>query len=131
MWWTGPERVYQRGHLYFTQEEKSAAAGMFDQAYKGRHGPAKRAEALFWAARSWQLAGELAEAAERYSKLMADYQESYWYSESAFRIIEIHHHQGDREAAEEMYRRFADTSPNNKWMQEAARLLAPVSPSRD
>lgn len=126
-WWMNPERVYQRAHLHFTQEEKSAAAPMFEQAYKGRHGPAKRAEALFWAARSWQLAGELPKATERYSQLTIDYRENYWYPESVFRLIEIYYHQGNRKAAEKMYTEFVATIPDNKWTREAASLLAPVS----
>jgi hypothetical protein len=122
-WWIDPERIYKRGHLNFERGDRVNAAQLFESAYQGRGNPAGRAEALFWAARSWQLAGNLEAASHDYQRLITAYRENYWYPESVFRLIEIHLEHREKEAALGLYRKLAEDMPGNKWTGEAARLL--------
>jgi hypothetical protein len=126
-WWNDPERVYQRGHLRFNQGNRIAAAELFDAAYRGRHGPAQKSEALFWAARSLHLAGRLDDARTRYVTLRSDYGESYWYPESGYRLIEIHDAKGDVETVRLLYEQLVSAIPNSKWTSKAKALLTAPS----
>jgi hypothetical protein len=123
-WWMDPERVYQRGHTSLQLGETATAAEMFDQAFDGRRTPAHRAEALFWSARSWQMANHLAEASDRYEQLTSEYQESYWYPESLFRRIEIYHQQEKTKSTIALLRRLKDEAPTSQWTTQAASLLS-------
>ncbi len=123
-WWMDPERVYQRGHTHLHLGETATAAEMFDQAFHGRRTPAHRAEALFWSARSWQLANHPQEASYRYEQLTSEYQESYWYPESLFRRIEIYHQQGEKKSTITLFRNLMDEAPTSQWTTQAASLLS-------
>jgi hypothetical protein len=118
-WWMDPERVYQRGHLRYNAGDQPGAAALFDQAFGDRRGPAQRSEALFWAARSLQLAGELEDAGGRYARLTSEFPESYWYPESMFRLIEIHLQRGERGAAAALHAGLAEAVPDNDWTRKA------------
>jgi TolA-binding protein len=122
-WWTDPEYAYQRGHSYGGRGDWTGASAFFDRAFAGRRTPARESEALFWAARSLDLGGKKPEAAKRYTKLRADYPESYWYPESVFRLIEINLLRNDPETAESLYTELVETVPDNPWTQKAGILL--------
>lgn len=129
-WWTDPEHVYFRGHRYFADENWLTAAGFFDEAYPSRKNPASRAEALFWAARSYHLAAKNDEALRRYSELREKFPESYWYAESVFRLIEIHREHGNHKQVEALNDELQTRLPTSHWAGRARELLAtsPVPP---
>ncbi|MDH3903455.1 MAG: tetratricopeptide repeat protein, partial [Xanthomonadales bacterium] len=122
-WWTDPEYAYQRGHSYGGQGDWTDASAFFDRAFAGRRTPARKSEALFWAARSLDLGGKKPEAAKRYMQLRANYPESYWYPESVFRLVEINLLHNDPETAESLYTELVETVPDNPWTQKAGILL--------
>jgi hypothetical protein len=122
-WWMDSERVYQRGHLRLTQGDRAGAATLFDQAFRGRRGPAKQSEALFWAARSLQLSDKIQDARTRYEQLASSFTESYWYPESIYRLIEIHRQLGDPHIANTLFAELVDAAPDNDWTQKAATLI--------
>lgn len=122
-WWTDPEYAYQRGHTYGSRGNWTGASAFFDRAFAGRKTPARKSEALFWAARSLDLGGNKPEAAKRYMQLRADYPESYWYPESVFRLIEINFLHNDTETAESLYTELVEAVPDNPWTQKAGVLL--------
>jgi len=123
-WWMDAERVYQRGHTRLHLQETTTAAKMFDQAFQGRRNPAQRAEALFWSARSWQMAGQPQEADHRYEQLTSDFPESYWYPESLFRRMEIRHQRGAAGSLNGLYQQLLDDAPTSQWTTQAADLLS-------
>jgi hypothetical protein len=124
-WWTDPEHVYYRAHRYFANNDWSAAAPLFDQAYPQRKIPAARAEALFWAARSYDLAGAKKDAETRYRELWANFPENYWYAESVFRLLEISLARGDVAEAQKLKAELQSQVPTSRWTDEARRVLPP------
>jgi len=128
LWWSGPESIYQRGHEEFNQQNWLDAAASFDKVYGKRHNPPGRAEALFWAARSLDVGGEKQQARVRYELLRSDYPENYWYAESMFRLIEIQHQANRADDAAVLYEELAEVAPDNRWTEEAARLLGREAP---
>ncbi len=122
-WWNDPEHAYQRGHQQGSQGDWTGASALFDRAFAGRKTPSGRSEALFWAARGLDIGGEKSEAAVRYAKLRVDYPESYWYPESVFRLIEIHHQNGEPDMAKSLLTELVENVPDNPWTQKALKLL--------
>lgn len=127
-WWTDPEHVYYRGHRYFAKEDWLTAARFFDEVQPARKNPANRAEALFWAGRSYQLGAKNDEALHRYSELREDYPESFWYPESVFRLIELHRERGNHDQVAILNAELQQRLPNSRWAGEA-RMLLGASPA--
>lgn len=126
-WWTDPEHVYFRGHRYLANEDYVTAARFFDDAQPARKNPAQRAEALFWAARSYQLGGKIDEALQRYNELRDTHPESFWYPESVFRLIEIHRERGAEDQVSLLNGELQQRLPNSRWAGEARTLLGTSS----
>lgn len=126
-WWTDPEHVYFRGHRYFANEDWLTAARFFDDAQPARKNPANRAEALFWAARSYQLGAKKDDALRRYSELRDTYPESFWYAESVFRLIELYRERGDDKQVTQLNSELQQRLPNSRWAGEARTLLGEVA----
>jgi TolA-binding protein len=127
MWWTDPEQTYRRGHEHFNAREWTDAAALFDRAYEGRHAPARKAEALFWAARSLDIGDEKQQASARYEILRSDYPENYWYAESTFRLIEIRLRENRWDDAASLYAELLEKVPDSRWTLEAGSLLGKVA----
>ncbi len=123
---TDPERLYQQGHRQFRSGHWAEAARAFTVAAARRHHRAARAEALFWAARSWHISGRTARADRLYAELRQRYPENYWYPESTMRQVEIAINDGRRAAAESIYQELQRRFPDNPWTAEAKRVLEPA-----
>ncbi len=116
-WWLDPERVYQRGHELLSRQGWVAAGATFDDARAGRIGPARQAESLFWAARSYDLGADKVKARVRYVELKSAFPESYWAPESLFRLVEIDLAGHDRDSAEAFFAE-TDKTPGGSGSQE-------------
>ncbi len=118
-WWNNPERVYKHGHEWLSGERYESAANAFDRAYSARKVPGKKAEALFWAARSLEFAGNHARALERYRELARLYPDNYWAAESLYRIVLLATQTGDGRGAGDAYHQLLQDFPENTWTQKA------------
>lgn len=103
--------------------DRLTAAVNFDRAFAGRRSPARKSVALFWAARSLDIAEEKSETAIRYERLRSDFPESYWYPESVFRLIEINLLRNDSETAEALYMDLVETVPDNLCTRKAGKII--------
>ena len=128
-WWTDPEHEYFRGHRLLTKDAYLEAAHLFDRAETGRHVPASRAEALFWAARSYDLGGDKDAALTRYARLQQEYPENYWYPEAVYRQMEVRRERGEVDAVQTLYKELRNTAPASPWAERAERLLQPAPAS--
>ncbi|MGB5716293.1 MAG: tetratricopeptide repeat protein [Gammaproteobacteria bacterium] len=118
-WWNNPERKYKQGHEQLSDERYLSAARAFDKAYSARKVPGKKAEALFWAGRSYELKDEQAAALERYRELVSHYPDNFWAAESLYRIVLLARQAGDERGAGEAYKQLLQDFPGNRWAQEA------------
>lgn len=122
-WVTDPEHVYSRGHRYFANNQWLEAAKLFDKVVDSRRVPAARAEALFWAARTFDLAGEISNAEPRYQQLVDNYPENFWYPESIHRLIIINADRDERDHAMSLFNRLLVETPNSQWTARSREFL--------
>jgi TolA-binding protein len=123
-WLKDPEKIYFRGHDYYGGQQWLKAAQLFDKSIPGRASSARKAEALFWAARSYDLGDQTQQAQPRYEQLIANYPDSYWAPESMFRMIKIHLDEGKTDTAVKLYQRQQQLYPGHRWTVESAGLMA-------
>jgi len=117
-WWNNPERVYKQGHALLKADRYEQASRAFDHAYSGRHVPGKKAEALFWSARSLEYENEEAGALERYHQLARLYPDNYWAAESLYRIVILERKAHNAAAAREAYKQLLRDFPENSWARK-------------
>lgn len=86
---SSPERSYHQGHVHVNQQEWLEAAENFVLAIDERSKGAQQAEAIFWAARSYQIGKKSGSAKPYYQRILEDYPANYWAPESAYRLIEM------------------------------------------
>ena len=123
LWWTDPQRYYQRAHGLFSADQWLPAAALFDSAYQGRNLPGDKAEALFWSARSHDLGGEINTAIGQFTVLIKDYPENYWVPESMHRLVSLNQRNGNKQQAEEWYQQLVERFPENKWTAASREML--------
>ncbi len=116
---TNPEVRYFAGHEHLSAQEWSEAAQRFEYAYRQRPVPARKAEALFWAARAWQFDGAMEKARTRYARLAADHPENYWAPEALFRLAEIADAEGAAAKRDQFIERLQHGYASNRWAEQA------------
>lgn len=115
-WLNSPERLYNSAWVYMRDERYEEASAQFERAYILRSPPAKKEEALFWLAKSNELAGHRVEAKKYYRELVERYH-GYWVPESLYIASQLEHLDGYSTEAEAMIRRLREEYPDNKWTQ--------------
>lgn len=123
LWWTDPQRYYQRAHRLFAADQWLPAATLFDSAYQGKTLPGDKAEALFWAARSHDLGGAEQTALAQFAVLVKKYPDNYWVPESLHHLVSIHQRRGNKQQAKTWYQRSVERFPENKWTAASREIL--------
>lgn len=112
-----PERVYSRAWESMRANRYAEAAADFLLAYERRRPQAKKEEALFWLAKSSELAGRSDEAAARYRELVENYH-GYWVPESLYTLVVLDKVTAGKIRAEAYAVRLREEYPNNQWAQK-------------
>lgn len=118
--WSSPERAYRKAWEAMRKDRFDDAGRLFGRAYRLRRPPAKREEALFWLAKSAELAGRRGEAKTRYRELFENYH-GYWVPESLYTYALLQELDGDLRAAATARQRLREEHPNNVWTQRLNR----------
>lgn len=108
------ERAYNYAWELFRSDRYQAASEQFLRAYELRRAPAIKEEALFWLAKTSQLAGHRAEAKARYRELCEHYH-GYWLPESLYTLALLEREDGQTMVAESYIRRLREEYPTNPW----------------
>lgn len=109
-----PEQVYSQAWTAMRANQYQSASEKFASAYALRRPPAKKEEALFWSAKSSELAGRRGEAKTRYRELCQHYN-GYWLPESLYTLALLERLDGQAAGAEPLERRLRGEYPNNVW----------------
>ncbi len=109
-----PESVYMRGYKAMLAGQHDQAAIMFQRAYERRRPQAKKEEALFWLAKSKQLAGHKEESLKSYLQLVENYH-GYWVPESLFNCVLIGRETGQGGKVESCAARLKEEYPSSSW----------------
>lgn len=112
-----PERIYNRAWVAMRAGHYQDASRQFARAYDLRRPPAKKEEALFWWARSSELAGLHKQAENRYLALCARYH-GYWVPESLYRAVMLERRDGHSAEAKPLVARLYEEYPNNPWTRK-------------
>jgi len=112
-----PERIYGNAWESMRDHQYQQAGVDFAHAYTLRRSPAKREEALFWAAKANELAGRPPDALALYKELVAHYH-GYWVPESMHQIIILERSHGLAASAEQTLKRLREDYPGNRWTQK-------------
>ena len=110
-----PERVYNLAWDAMRANQYAQASEGFVRAYTMRRPPAKKEEALFWLAKSSELAGLRPQAKARYLELAQHYH-GYWLPESLFSYVQLETQDGHADQAAPFAARLREEYPGNKWM---------------
>ncbi len=109
-----PERIYQQAWQAMNSSQYKEASEHFLRAYELRKPPAKKEEALFWLAKSSELAGNRAAAKTRYLELIKNYH-GFWLPETLYTYILLEREDGNSEAVTPLILRLREEYPNNPW----------------
>jgi len=123
-WWNNSERIYKQGHELLSDEQYVLASRAFDRAYSTRNVPGKKAEALFWAGRSFEFVEEHAGALDRYRELARLYPDNYWAAESLYRIMLLERQVHNERGAQNAYKQLLQDFPDNTWTEKAIKAAA-------
>jgi tetratricopeptide (TPR) repeat protein len=118
-----PNRSYNQAHALFASGGYAASAERFEAAVERRRAGAHRAEALFWAARSYQLAGEPEQADRLYARLVRTYPASYWAPESLYRRVALLRQAGRPAASAQPAQALLDHFPRSVWADRLRQAL--------
>ncbi|TCS37798.1 6-pyruvoyl-tetrahydropterin synthase-like protein [Paucimonas lemoignei] len=116
-----PERVYMAGWEAMNANRYAEASEKFQRAFVLRKPPAKKEEALFWHAKSNELAGKRTQAKAGYRELIDTYH-GFWVPEAMYTYILLEWEDGNREAIKPYAQRLREEYPNNKWTQKLDEL---------
>ncbi len=109
-----PERIYQQAWQAMNVSQYVQASEKFLLAYQLRKPPAKKEEALFWLAKSSELAGQRTEAKLRYRELIDQYH-GFWLPETLYTYIRLEREDGNLQVTEAFAQRLREEYPNNPW----------------
>ena len=109
-----PERVYKQAWLEMNAGRFRQASDTFMEGYRLRRPPAKKEEALFWAAKASERAGNKAEALLRYRELCDSYH-GYWLPESLYTYAKLATADGQLAQALPYANRLREELPHNRW----------------
>ena len=119
-----PERLYTDAWVLMRANHFGDAATGFDQAFAARKSDAKKEEALFWAAKAYEQAGQRDAALQRYRQLTANYH-GYWLPESLYTQAQLELATGAIAQAENTRVRLRQEFPNDRWAQRALKESPP------
>lgn len=108
------ERAYNYAWELMKSNRYEAANKQFLRAYELRRPPAIKEEALFWSAKTSELAGHRTEAKARYRELCEHYH-GYWLPESLYTLASLEREDGQSIIAEPYIRRLREEYPANPW----------------
>ncbi|OIN94166.1 MAG: hypothetical protein AUJ20_01590 [Comamonadaceae bacterium CG1_02_60_18] len=111
-----PERLYTNAWVLMRANQPAQAAPAFDQAYAARQGDAKKEEALFWAAKAYEQAGQRDAALARYRDLTTHFH-GYWLPESLYTQSHLEQAVGASAPAQSTRARLLQEFPNDRWTQ--------------
>jgi hypothetical protein len=123
-----PEKVYLLGHKAMQAGDNNKAADRFQRAFERRRSPAKKEEALFWLAKTKELAGHKEEAMRRYLELVDNYH-GYWVPESLYTYMVVARFIGQNARVDECAKRLKEEYPNNGWTVKLD-TLPPLTPPK-
>lgn len=109
-----PEGVYKEAWTLMNSTQYKEAADKFARALELRKPPAKKEEALFWMAKSRELAGQRAEAKAAYRELITHYH-GFWIPESLYTYALLARQDGQIAEANTYLQRLREEYPNNPW----------------
>ncbi|MDD5275594.1 MAG: hypothetical protein PHR16_05885 [Methylovulum sp.] len=109
-----PERYYRSGWQAMNRQDYQAAAIDFDRIEGRRSSPAAQEEALFWAAKAHELAGDRPVAKQRYQKLIGHYS-GYWLPESLYTLARLQRLDSQPEAALALEQRLRNDYPQHSF----------------
>ena len=109
-----PERIYNLAWDDMRADRHAEASERFARAYALRRPPAKKEEALFWLAKSSELAGLRSQAKAHYLELIEKYH-GYWLPESLYTYVVMQRHDGRADIAAPFETRLREEYPSNKW----------------
>lgn len=109
-----PERIYNRAFDAFRINRFEKAAPLFQRAFEGRRSQAGKEEALFWLAKSYELAGKKEQAMQCYLQLVTSYH-GFWIPESLYTYVRLAKETGQEAAAAPYSRRLKDEYPASRW----------------
>ena len=112
-----PEREYSRAWESMRANRYAEAAADFLLAYERRRPKAKKEEALFWLAKSSELAGRFDEAAARYRELVENYH-GYWVPESLYTLVVLDKVTAGKIKAKAYAARLRAEHPENQWARK-------------
>jgi tetratricopeptide (TPR) repeat protein len=124
-WWVTPDRAFFAGHELLAKKDYTGAATQFEQAAQDRTYRASKAEALFWAARSYDMGADHTRAINLYEAFRQTYPETYSYPESAYRLIVLYQDSGQHNEARRVLAELRKLAPGNKWTEKAEVFLGP------
>lgn len=116
-----PEQVYMAGWEAMNASKYPEASEKFQRAYEMRKPPAKKEEALFWSAKSSELAGQRDQAKARYHELVERYH-GFWLPEALYTYILLEWEDGKRAATVPYAQRLREEYPNNRWTKKLDEL---------
>lgn len=114
-----PERAYQQAWDAMRAGRHLDASAGFAKAYAMRRPLAKREEALFWWAKSSELAGRFDEAMTRYKQLADEYH-GYWVPESIHQLVLLKRREGAAAEVARYVDRLREEYPGNRWTTQLA-----------
>ena len=109
-----PERAYNRAFVALQAGRTDEAAILFERAFKRRRPPIKKEEALFWLAKTNQLAGHKEEALNRYLELAASFH-GFWVPESLYTCVQLGRETGQEAKVEPCAARLLEEYPKSSW----------------
>jgi hypothetical protein len=112
-----PERAYGQAWTLMKADQHAAAGDLFLQAFELRRPPAKKEEALFWLAKSRELAGRREEAKAAYRRLCDNYH-GYWLAESLYTLALLERLDHRDEEAARLAQRLREEFPANQWTRQ-------------
>jgi len=122
-WWITPDRAFFAGHALLAKKDYAAAAARFEQAAQDRTYRASKAEALFWAARSYDMGADHKRAIDLYEAFRKTYPETYSYPESTYRLIVLYQNREQHDDVRRVLAELKTNAPGNKWTKKAETFL--------
>ena len=116
-----PEQVYMSGWEAMNASKYPEASEKFQRAYEMRKPPAKKEEALFWSAKSSELAGKREQAKARYRELIERYH-GFWLPEALYTYVLLEWEDGNRATTAPYAQRLREEYPNNRWTKKLDEL---------
>jgi TolA-binding protein len=109
-----PERYYSSAWQAMNRQDYRAAAIDFDYIDGRRSSPAAQEEALFWAAKAHEQAGDRSAAKQRYQKLV-DHYTGRWVPESLYTLARLQRLDNQPETALVLEQRLRSDYPQHAF----------------